>query len=66
MWKCQYCGVVFFVVLSYAIWSQLSVFGTFLFELSTLIHIVERGSIVVGKEAAVLGNDGLSSFRFES
>lgn len=59
-------GWFFCFVLSYDIWSQLSVFGTFLFELSTLIHIVERGSIVVGKEAAMLGNDRLSSFRFES
>lgn len=45
-------------------WSQLSVFGSFLFELSTLIHIVERGSVVVGKEVKMLGNDGLFSSMF--
>lgn len=57
-------GGCFCFVLSSDIWSQLSVFGIFLFELSTLIHRVERGSTVVGEEAKVLGKAGRPRCRF--
>lgn len=46
-------------------WSQLSVFGTFLFDLSTLKRTAKRGSMVVGEKAKMLGNDGLSNSMFE-
>ena len=46
-------------------WPQLGVFGTFLFDLSTLKRTVKRGSMVVGEKAKMLGNDGRSSSMFE-
>lgn len=46
-------------------WPQLGVFGTFLFDLSTLNRTVKRGSMVVGEKAKMLGNDGRSSSMFE-
>lgn len=40
-------------------------FGTFLFDLSTLKCMVEKGGMVVGEKAKMLGNDGLSSSMVE-